>query len=42
MTPAQALGLSMKDDWHNLVNGAMKSMAKKEEKRTERIVEVVI
>jgi transposase-like protein len=38
MTPAQASGLNVKDDWYSLVKGATKSMAKKEESQHEQIV----
>jgi transposase-like protein len=41
MTPAQASGLSVKNDWYDLVKGATKSMAKREEKRVQQI-EVIV
>jgi hypothetical protein len=41
MTPAQASGLNVKNDWYDLVKDATKDEAKKEEKRIERIVEVI-
>jgi hypothetical protein len=37
MTPAQASGLNVKNDWYDLVKDATKSMAKKEERRIEQI-----
>lgn len=37
MTPAQASGLNVKNDWHSLVKDATKSMAKKEERRIQQI-----
>jgi transposase-like protein len=37
MTPAQASGLNVKNDWYDLVKDATKSMARKEEKRIEQI-----
>jgi len=37
MTPAQASGLSVKNDWYDLVKGATKSMARREEKRVPQI-----
>jgi transposase-like protein len=41
MTPAQASGLSVKADWHNLVKDAIKDEAlKKEEKRQQIVVTV--
>jgi len=42
MTPAQASGLNVKNDWYDLVKDATKNMAKKEEKRVERFVEVTV
>jgi transposase InsO family protein len=42
MTPAQASGLNIKADWHNLVKDATKDEAlKKEEKRQPQIVVTV-
>jgi transposase-like protein len=41
-TPAQACGLNVKNDWHNLVKEATKDMTMKEEKQLERIIEVVV
>jgi putative transposase len=37
MTPAQASGLDVKNDWYDLVKDATKSMAKREEKRVQQI-----
>lgn len=37
MTPAQASGLDIENDWHSLVKDATKNMARKEEKRIEQI-----
>jgi transposase-like protein len=37
MTPAQASGLSVKNDWYDLVKGATKSMARREEKQVQQI-----
>ncbi|MCJ7425487.1 DDE-type integrase/transposase/recombinase [Candidatus Bathyarchaeota archaeon] len=37
MTPAQASGLNVRNDWYNLVKDATKSMAKKEERQREQI-----
>jgi transposase-like protein len=37
MTPAQASGLTVKNDWYDLVKGATKSMTKREEKRVQQI-----
>jgi transposase-like protein len=42
MTPAQASGLNVKNDWHNLVKDATKNEALKREKRIEQIVEVAV
>jgi transposase-like protein len=41
MTPAQASGLNVKNDWYDLVKDATKSMAKKEERQREQIVVTV-
>jgi transposase InsO family protein len=41
MTPAQASGLNVKNDWYNLVKDATKNEAKKEEKRVPQI-EVIV
>ena len=42
MTPAQASGLNIKNDWHNLVKDATKDEAlKKEEKRQQQITVTV-
>ncbi len=41
MTPAQASGLNIENDWYGLVKDATKSMTKKEERRIERIVVTV-
>ncbi|MGD0028980.1 MAG: IS6 family transposase [Candidatus Bathyarchaeia archaeon] len=37
MTPAQASGLDVKNDWYDLVKDATKSMARREEKRVPQI-----
>jgi putative transposase len=37
MTPAQASGLNVKNDWYSLVKDATKSIAKKDEKRVPQI-----
>lgn len=37
MTPAQASGLDMENDWYDLVKDATKSMVKREEKRVQQI-----
>ena len=37
MTPAQASGLNVKNDWYDLVKGATKNMARREEKRVQQI-----
>jgi transposase-like protein len=37
MTPAQASGLNVKNDWYDLVKDAMKNEAKKEEKQVQQI-----
>ena len=37
MTPAQASGLNMKNDWYDLVKSATKDIAKKEEKQVQQI-----
>lgn len=37
MTPAQASGLNMKNDWYDLVKSATKDMATKEEKQVQQI-----
>ena len=41
MTPAQASGLNVKADWHNLVKDATKNEATKEEKQHEQIMVMV-
>lgn len=41
MTPAQASGLNVKNDWYDLVKSATKDEATKEEKQVGRIVEVI-
>lgn len=41
MTPAQASGLNVKNNWYDLVKSATKDMATKEEKQVGRIVEVI-
>jgi len=41
MTPAQASGLNVKNDWYDLVKSATKDEASKEEKQVGRIVEVI-
>jgi transposase-like protein len=41
MTPAQASGLNVKNDWHNLVKDATKSEALKREKQVEQIAVTV-
>ncbi len=41
MTPAQASGLNIKNDWYDLVKSATKDEATKEEKQVGRIVEVI-
>ena len=41
MTPAQASGLTVKNDWYDLVKSATKDEATKEEKQVGRIVEVI-
>jgi putative transposase len=40
MTPAQASGLNIENDWHNLVKDATKSVAKREEKQQQ--IEVMV
>jgi hypothetical protein len=40
MTPAQASGLNVKDDWHNLVKDATKSEALKKEDERQQIMVV--
>jgi hypothetical protein len=40
MTPAQASGINVKNDWYNLVEDATKSISKKEEKRQQ--IEVIV
>jgi transposase-like protein len=42
MTPAQASGLNVKNDWYDLVKSATKDEATKEEKQVGRIVEVIV
>jgi transposase-like protein len=45
MTPAQASGLTVNNDWHNLVKDATKAQAMKKEDYTERqrqLIEVVV
>jgi hypothetical protein len=37
MTPAQASGLNVKNNWYNLVKDATKNMAKKDEKQVQQI-----
>jgi transposase InsO family protein len=37
MTPAQASGLNVKNDWYSLVKDATKSRARREEKRVQQI-----
>lgn len=37
MTPAQASGLAVKNDWYDLVKDATKSMARREEKQVQQI-----
>jgi len=37
MTPAQASGLNVKNDWYTLVKDATKSMARREEKQVQQI-----
>ena len=37
MTPAQASGLNVKNDWYGLVKDATKSMAKKDERGVQQI-----
>jgi hypothetical protein len=41
MTPAQASGLNVKADWHNLVKDATKSEATKREEKRQQIVVTV-
>jgi transposase-like protein len=41
MTPAQASGLNVKNDWYNLVKDATKSMARKDEKQVQQIAVTV-
>lgn len=42
MTPAQASGIDMKDDWYTLVKEATRNMTTNEEKQHEQIVEVCV
>ncbi len=42
MTPAQASGLNVKNDWHNLVKDATRSEALKKGKQIPQIVEVTV
>jgi putative transposase len=43
MTPAQASGLNIKNDWHNLVEDATKDEALKgERKKQQRLIEVMV
>jgi transposase-like protein len=41
MTPAQASGLNVKNDWYDLIKSATKDKTTKEEKQAGRIVEVI-
>lgn len=40
MTPAQASGLNVKNDWHDLVKEATKEQATKKESRRQQLIEV--
>jgi transposase-like protein len=41
MTPAMASGINVKNDWYDLVKSATKDEATRQEKRVERLVEVI-
>jgi hypothetical protein len=40
MTPAQASGLNVKNDWYDLVKEATKEQAKKKESPQQQLIEV--
>jgi hypothetical protein len=42
MTPAQASGITVKGDWHNLVKEATKEQATKKEPPQQQLIEVTV